>query len=113
MTHSAAPIGDLKQFVRSEVARQLAEVEAVRSPVVVLDVPLEVMTTHQAAQYLGVSVRTLYDWRRLHRGPAASRSGRLLRYRKADVDAFLSGRHAVGVLDTIGGVGRSDAPSAI
>jgi excisionase family DNA binding protein len=52
----------------------------------VLDVPA-------AARFMGVSLWTLYDarWRRRHRVPAV-RVGRLLKFREADLVAWLE-RH--------------------
>ena len=48
----------------------------------------EFMTAREAAAYLRVHLVTLYVWRkegRIHAG----RAGRSLRFRKADLDAFL------------------------
>ena len=44
---------------------------------------------HQAAEHLGVKVATLRSWRRAHKGPCFVRLGRLVRYRVADVEAFI------------------------
>lgn len=51
---------------------------------------VEIMTGPEVAEYLRLpSVRTLYQWRYLSKGPKGSRVGRHLRYRKIDVDAWL------------------------
>jgi excisionase family DNA binding protein len=42
------------------------------------------------ANYLGVPVATLYQWRYLHTGPAAYRVGRHIRYEPAVVQAWLN-----------------------
>jgi excisionase family DNA binding protein len=48
------------------------------------------MTTEQVAEYLQVPVTTLHQWRYLRKGPLAARIGRGLRYRRADVDAWVA-----------------------
>ena len=40
--------------------------------------------------FLGVPVATLYLWRHLGNGPRAYRLGKHLRYRQADVEAWLA-----------------------
>ena len=40
--------------------------------------------------YLGVPVGTLYQWRYTGTGPKAYRLGKHLRYRQADVEAWLA-----------------------
>ncbi len=50
-------------------------------------VPL--MKVPQVAEYLGVPVQTLYDWRMRKRGPKAIKIGRHLRYRREDVERWL------------------------
>jgi len=47
--------------------------------------------TAEAARHLGVSPRTLEDWRWKGGGPTFSKLGRLVRYRMADLEAFVSG----------------------
>lgn len=46
-------------------------------------------TVQDVAAYLGVPVATLYQWRYRRTGPRACRVGRHLRYRAADVRAWL------------------------
>jgi hypothetical protein len=43
----------------------------------------------QAAQVLGCSVAAVRRWRLLNIGPAFCKIGRLVRYRKSDVVAFI------------------------
>ena len=53
----------------------------------------------QVAEYLGISVQTLYNMRLRGEGPVAhKRGGRSgpLRYQKADVDRWLEGKREVG-----------------
>jgi excisionase family DNA binding protein len=48
------------------------------------------LTTEQAANYLGVGVRTLEDIRAAGRGPPTKRIGtRLVRYNRDDLDAWM------------------------
>ncbi|MGH3386935.1 MAG: helix-turn-helix domain-containing protein [Nocardioidaceae bacterium] len=54
---------------------------------VVLD-PL--WTTEDVSRYLGVPVKTLYEWRLRKYGPPAARVGRFLRYRQTDVVEWLA-----------------------
>ena len=49
-------------------------------------------TPQEVAGYLGVPVRTLYAWRSRGAGPQGLRVGKHLRYRKADLDAWLEGQ---------------------
>lgn len=49
----------------------------------------KLMTTAEVAAYLGVSVQTLYTWRWVGHGPRASRVGKHLRYRRADIESWL------------------------
>jgi excisionase family DNA binding protein len=43
----------------------------------------------EVAEYLGVPVQTLYVWRVEGRAPRGFKVGKHLRYRRADVDAWL------------------------
>jgi len=43
----------------------------------------------EAGEYLGCSVAALQKWRLLGKGPAYVKVGRLVRYREADLVAFL------------------------
>ncbi len=44
------------------------------------------------AEYLGVPVKTLYQWRYLGVGPPALRVGRYVRYRRSDVEQWVQQR---------------------
>lgn len=52
----------------------------------------ELWSPDDVADYLGVPVATLYGWRYKGTGPRAMRVGRHLRYRRADVEAWLQTR---------------------
>jgi len=53
----------------------------------------DVLTPEQAAEYLGIAKQTLAVWRSKGRyGLRFTKVGRRVRYRKADLDAFLEGR---------------------
>jgi excisionase family DNA binding protein len=49
---------------------------------------------HEAAEYLGIPVATLYRWRHHGTGPKAYRVGRHLRYDPALVRQWLDGQAA-------------------
>lgn len=48
-----------------------------------------VLTNKEAARKLGVSHRTLEDWRLTNRGPRFVKLGRLVRYRMSDLHDFM------------------------
>lgn len=45
-------------------------------------------TVDDVAEYLGIPVKTLYDWRNRNYGPQAKRVGRYLRYQAEDVKSW-------------------------
>lgn len=49
----------------------------------------EVMDEFALADFLGLTVATLRKWRWLRSGPKFVKVGRLIRYRRTDVDAWL------------------------
>ena len=49
------------------------------------------LTESEAADYLGISKKTLQRWRFDHKGPAyAKLNGKLIRYRLADLDEWMN-----------------------
>ena len=48
------------------------------------------LSVADAAAYLGVKPRTIYDWRRQRKGPAAVRIGRLVKFRVDDLDSYIT-----------------------
>ena len=50
----------------------------------------KLLSAADLADELGVPLSTLYGWRYRGVGPASIRVGRLLRYRRSDVDAWLA-----------------------
>ena len=50
---------------------------------------LPLLAPPELARQIGVPVKTLYNWRANGKGPRAIRVGKHLRYRAADVDAWL------------------------
>lgn len=49
----------------------------------------EVDRTEAVSRYIGVPIKTLEHWRHTGTGPAYSRLGKHVRYRRADVDSWL------------------------
>lgn len=47
------------------------------------------LSVEELSDYLGVPVRTLYDWRVDHRGPKAVHAGRALRYPESAIRAWI------------------------
>lgn len=45
-------------------------------------------TIHDVAEYLGVPVKTIYDWRSKEYGPKGKRVGKYVRYKAEDVIAW-------------------------
>ena len=50
------------------------------------------LTTPEAARYLGLAVSTLNKWRVYGYGPTFVKLGRAVRYRQDDLDRFLEAR---------------------
>lgn len=77
----------LRAIIRDEVARQLAEL---LPPQPAPDVRPELLGVEQAAARLGVQPKTLYEWRRLRKGPPSLRVGRLVKYRSDVLDEWIN-----------------------
>ncbi len=56
----------------------------------------KLLSVEEVAEFLGVPVNTLYQWRHKGTGPTAFRVGRFLRYDPGDVREWLSAHAAVG-----------------
>lgn len=70
----------------NEIGQQLAELRDQLQK----NMPRDVMTPGEAAEMIGVSVETLYRWRKDGFGPAYSQPNhRVVRYLREDVLAFL------------------------
>jgi excisionase family DNA binding protein len=52
------------------------------------------MTTEQLAEFLQVPLATLYQWRHKGTGPKGIKVGKHVRYRRADVEAWLENQAA-------------------
>jgi len=48
-----------------------------------------VLSLEQTSQYLGVSQAALRSWKRQGKGPAFFRAGKLLKFRRRDLDAWM------------------------
>lgn len=48
------------------------------------------LTVQELAEYLGVPVATLYQWRHRREGPPGFRVGRHVRYRWSDVQGWIT-----------------------
>jgi hypothetical protein len=55
---------------------------------------MELLTTKEAAAFLKVAPITLAKWRALRKGPTWTRTGRIVKYRRRDLAAYLK-RNAV------------------
>lgn len=53
------------------------------------------LSEREAAGHLGISIRTLQDWRQRRTGPAYSKVGRRVVYDVLDLDAFLAAGRVV------------------
>lgn len=61
--------------------------------------PPELLTREQAAEYLGIKTQTLACWKLTGRyGLPVVKVGRLCKYRRSDLDAFLA-RNTIGGTD--------------
>jgi excisionase family DNA binding protein len=56
------------------------------------DAPPAISSPRQLAAWLGVPIATLYRWNYSGSGPRITRLGRHVRYRRADVEAWLEAR---------------------
>ncbi len=57
------------------------------------------MTVQDVAAYLGVPVATVYQWNSRSLGPRRYRLGKHVRYRRADVDAWIDQQAAPASLN--------------
>jgi excisionase family DNA binding protein len=62
-----------------------------------LPAPQPLRTPEQIAEYLQMPEKTLADWRSKGIGPRYSKVGKHVRYRQADVDAWLESRASEAV----------------
>ena len=75
----------------SRWSRQLLRVAAYMKCMTTKNAPTDrkLLTQELLAEHLLVSVRTLEEWRLLHKGPAFIKLGHLVRYDLHDVDTWL------------------------
>jgi excisionase family DNA binding protein len=50
------------------------------------------LTVEELADYLGVPIATLYQWRHRREGPPGFRVGRYIRYQRTDVEQWIRDR---------------------
>ncbi len=62
----------------------------------------QVLTTSEAARYLGLSASTLNRWRCYGTGPKYLKLGRAVRYRADELDAFLEAKLLRSTVDAVG-----------
>ncbi len=55
----------------------------------------KLMNTNELAEYLGIAVSTIVDYRLKGIGPVYVKTGHLVRYRKADVDNWVANKAVV------------------
>ena len=58
----------------------------------------QLLTVEELADYLGVPVATIYAWRYHRQGPPGFRVGRHLRFRRSDIERWISDRIGVDPL---------------
>lgn len=71
-------------------ARKMVPIGESGMPVSLRPLPKELWSAKRVAEYLGVPVGTLHQWRYLRVGPKAYRVGKWLRYDPADVAQWLA-----------------------
>ena len=86
---------------------QLMVMDTVNQPLTTPDETEPVMTLSQLADRLCVPVKTLYDLRSKARGPRGFRVGRQLRFRRREVDAWLTQLESADAPALAQGVGMS------
>jgi len=59
------------------------------------------LTTPEAASYLRVSERTLIRWRVMRAGPPWTKVGHGVRYRRSDLDAWLTRRTVEPAMEAV------------
>ena len=90
--------------LRSRPTPGIATTRTTRGPMNLTDAP-EYLTVPQLAEVLQVPVATIYRWRHLGEGPRGIRvSGRHVRFRRSDVEAWLQEREDPAVRRTSGRV---------
>jgi len=57
---------------------------------------MKLLTTEQAATFLGLSPNTVSQWRSLKRGPRFRKIGKLVRYAEADLLEYLDQQARTG-----------------
>jgi len=67
-----------------------------------------VLNEREAAQFLGVAVQTLRNWRSQRRGVPYLKIGRAVRYRLEDLENFISDVRIVPEASECGGQGHAD-----
>ncbi|WP_242545068.1 helix-turn-helix transcriptional regulator [Streptomyces albidoflavus] len=71
-----------------------------RNPHAAIPAPRGSMWIADAADYLGLSIHTLYKWRQLDTGPRSFAVGRKVAYRIDVLDAYLDSLQAPRHIDT-------------
>ena len=61
-----------------------------------IQAPTPWLTTQQAAEYLSTTRATLADWRTKRVGPVYAKIGGIVRYKQADLDAWLEASRVKG-----------------
>lgn len=73
--------------------RKLEVVQSTETPAITLRFQSDLLTRREAASYLGITPETLAVWASTRRYPLRFiKIGRLSKYRKSDLDAFINSR---------------------
>jgi len=89
----AAMLGGLRREIVRELMAELRAAIAVPPPATT--VAGDLLNETNAARYIGFTAAALKVWRRTGRGPAFIRTGRAVRYRLSDLDAWLQAHRVV------------------
>lgn len=87
------PVPEVPKHKASRMARS-SSTESTESPLITREYrPNDLLSRREAAAYLGISAETLAVWQSTRRyNLPCVKVGRLARYRKADLDAFIQSR---------------------
>lgn len=78
----------VREAVQAELAPVIARLEKAESPTAT--VSDDFLSPAQVSELTGIAKSTLADWRAQDRGPEFVRMGKAIRYRRSDIDAWIT-----------------------